>query len=481
MHSRSRAKNKTGRLPVIIVIVAVIAAVVVGVYAESGDMIPVQETESTELASEQDKEEVLNEEETEETGTAPDASEDETTVESSKPEEKKCTHPGWDEHFRCIKCGEPCKHDGEWRKGVCQICDFECMHEGLVVDGVCTRCGEPCPHYEFKNGVCVECGFVCEHPSHKQDQTCTVCHEKVYHRFINGECGICGYHYTAIDQSVSNYLWLLAPEQGIIESFSYPSHKYMLDGTFTDTTKRMSVYLPYGYSEDQQYDLLLLIPGTDMGEMSILGKEHYYDEFAQSVYLKNLLDNCIYQKLFKPMIIVNITYYGDEYGEYPAFQQDSNQVAKELRYDILPYLAERYPLYAKTSNLADLQAAREHVGIFGTSYGGMIINYKLMHECLDLIGWFAASSAFNTDLTETIDAINSNPQLPVCFYYCGSGDQDRARNQSSDVYYNLITKCRSLVENYNACNAIISYCGHDSKAYDTGIYNCCRIFFTEVN
>ena len=55
-------------------------------------------------------------------------------------------------------------------------------------------------------------------------------------------------------------------EQGTVETLTYTSHSYALEAVTGESNimleKSVNVYLPYGYDENQEYDILYLLHGT---------------------------------------------------------------------------------------------------------------------------------------------------------------------------------------------------------------------------
>ncbi len=106
-------------------------------------------------------------------------------------------------------------------------------------------------------------------------------------------------------------------------------------------TRDVSVYLPARFRENRRYSLLVVHDGND------------YLSYAS---LKTVLDNLIHA-LEIPPLIVAMTQSPDRLREYAGDERHASHLAEE----VLPYLAERYPLI-------DDPAAR---GVMGASFGGV--------------------------------------------------------------------------------------------------------------
>lgn len=105
--------------------------------------------------------------------------------------------------------------------------------------------------------------------------------------------------------SAQNEIWAVPDKydvsecvnKGSIEEFTYPTKAYATD--MREVTKRALVYLPYGYNEDLQYNILYLLHGTGEDE------NYWFDKFS---YNKTMVDNMIYYGDIKPLIIVTPTW-----------------------------------------------------------------------------------------------------------------------------------------------------------------------------
>lgn len=91
------------------------------------------------------------------------------------------------------------------------------------------------------------------------------------------------------------------PEQGSVEELTYATKAYATDGRTVE--KRALVYLPYGYSEGREYDILYLLHGTG-------DDEEYW--LKTNSYNKDMLDNLIYYGETEPMIVVTPTWYVED-------------------------------------------------------------------------------------------------------------------------------------------------------------------------
>ena len=94
-----------------------------------------------------------------------------------------------------------------------------------------------------------------------------------------------------------------AARQGTLANLYYDTYESMTyeEGT-TTLTKRAVVYLPYGYSEDQSYNVFYLMHGGWSDETTYLGTPDSPAPF------KNVLDHVMAAGAMAPMIVVCPTY-----------------------------------------------------------------------------------------------------------------------------------------------------------------------------
>ena len=97
------------------------------------------------------------------------------------------------------------------------------------------------------------------------------------------------------DKLPDEYRETLAEGAGTVQRITYPSRDYAGDGA--EVIKPALVYLPAGYSEEQQYDLLVLCHG-------IGGNEREWGFLNRDCDGRNAVDRLIANGEIKPLIIV---------------------------------------------------------------------------------------------------------------------------------------------------------------------------------
>ena len=257
-------------------------------------------------------------------------------------------------------------------------------------------------------------------------------------------------------------------EGGTTAVFNYPTKDYTGDGA--EITKYAVIYLPPDYSEDNQYDLLILCHG-------IGGSETEWGFLSDFCIGKNALDHLIVDGVIPPMIVVMPN------GRSTANYKDSSMnnaasfynFSTELRTDLLPYIDSHYATYGSLTP-DDLTAARDHRYMAGLSMGGMqTINIGLC-ECLDLFSAFGAFSAAPTSYTsaEIAEKIKQFEDYPIRFFYSVCGLQDGTAYASASAAAKNLPQYsdRFTEENWlwQECAGV-----HDFRIWYLGLYNFLRI------
>ncbi len=145
------------------------------------------------------------------------------------------------------------------------------------------------------------------------------------------------------------------------ESFSYEEHTQEL-------TKEAWIYLPYGYSEEQKYNVFYLSHGGWSNETTVMGTDQNPRDF------KNVIDNAIENGEIQPLIIVLPTYNnlsGSDSGDYSLALQLTDRFHNELVNDLIPAVESKYSTYAESTDSEGLAASRDHRGFGGFSMGSV--------------------------------------------------------------------------------------------------------------
>ncbi len=254
---------------------------------------------------------------------------------------------------------------------------------------------------------------------------------------------------------------------GSVERIAYPSRDYAGDGA--EITKHALVYLPAGYTEDGEYDVLVLCHGVG-------GTEDEWS-FDRSFSIGRFItDNLIANGEIRPLIIVmpngrsSAKAYDTSMDNADAFYV----FGKEIRGDLLPWIDSHYATWA--AKHPDDAAIREHRAMAGLSMGGMqTINIGLC-ECPDLFAWFGAFSAAPTsyDAARINAELKKFPDLEIRYFYSICGTDDGLYFAGSAAAKNLPAACDRFTEaNWHWQERSG---GHDFNIWNLGLYNFLRIF-----
>lgn len=199
--------------------------------------------------------------------------------------------------------------------------------------------------------------------------------------------------------------------------------EYTTDAYGEELTNWVNVYVPYGYDETKQYNIIYFLHGTNEDQNSYIGDER----------AKNTMDNIIEVGKAEPFLMVFPTYYynyADRAIDIPAFRD-------ELRNDIMPAVESQFSTYAETADDAGFEASREHRAIGGYSRGSYA-TWHMMNGMLDTAKWWLPMSAaisgeaemevpgpsYAEQVAWLVDALNSQPDYDYFIFLCSGGPRD---------------------------------------------------------
>lgn len=181
----------------------------------------------------------------------------------------------------------------------------------------------------------------------------------------------------------------LATEQGTIERLEYQTYESMsYEAQTTQLDKTAYVYLPYGYSEEQQYNVLYLMHGGWSNETTYLGTLENPHE------LKNIIDHAIQDKKIAPVIIVCPTYNNtspEDSADYSLALRLTDNYHNELVNDLIPAIEGKYSTYAEGTSKQELEESRGHRAFAGFSMGS-VTTWHIFQYCMDYFKYFLPSS-----------------------------------------------------------------------------------------
>ena len=169
-----------------------------------------------------------------------------------------------------------------------------------------------------------------------------------------------------------------------------------------------NVYLPYGYDETKQYNIIYFTHGTNETQDSFIGDET----------VKNAIDNMIEVGICDPFIMVCPTYY----YEYESRSTNHKLFVTEVRKDLMPAVEAVYSTYAETIDDAGFIASREHRAFAGYSQGSSVC-WTISYEMYDRAKWFLPMAGGGVGNMEKVkEAMANNPEYANdIFYYISVG------------------------------------------------------------
>lgn len=174
-----------------------------------------------------------------------------------------------------------------------------------------------------------------------------------------------------------------ADQQGTVERITYETKDYTKESDEA-VIKPAYVYLPYGYSEEEQYDIVYLMHGWTM-----TAEDYFYADESRIV---NLLDNMIENKDIDPMIVVSATF--DSENQAQDFSRSVAEIAvfhQDFRNDLVTYIESHYSTFAQSVSEADLVSSRSHRAFGGFSLGAVTAWYQFVYN-LDYVKYFLPMS-----------------------------------------------------------------------------------------
>ncbi len=202
------------------------------------------------------------------------------------------------------------------------------------------------------------------------------------------------------------------------ESFTYDDKSQTLD-------KRAVVYLPEGYDESKQYNVLYLMHGGWSDETVYLGSP----EGGKGMFA-NVLDHGIANGEIDPLIVVSPTYNNtspQDSGDYSLAIQLTDQYHNELMNDLIPAVINTYSTYAADSSYDGIVASRDHRAFAGFSMGS-VQTWRTFQYNLDAFRYFMPSSGNAGNSGEVYAQLVRNQEYDAddFFIFAASGTDDFA-------------------------------------------------------
>lgn len=230
-----------------------------------------------------------------------------------------------------------------------------------------------------------------------------------------------------------------ASKQGMLVNLYYDTYESM---TYSQKgkllNKRAVVYLPYGYSEEEQYNVFYLMHGGWSNETTYLGIPGRESKF------KNILDHGIEDGIIRPIIVVCPTYNNEsesDSGDYSLALRLTQNYHNELVNDLIPAVEGKYSTYADDTTLDGIKASRDHRAFAGFSMGS-VATWRTFEYCLDYFRYFfPESGSLTTDAGRMAEMVkNAGYEWNDFFIYAASGTADFAYSSFKQQIDNMIAE-----------------------------------------
>lgn len=182
-------------------------------------------------------------------------------------------------------------------------------------------------------------------------------------------------------------------ESGTVVTVRYTVARY--DKPEVTAEKDAYIYLPFGYSANETYDVLYLLHGSG---------DHAGSWFLSNPVNRNVIDNLIYYGDIQPLLIVTPTIFQPEVFSFED-NYSAEQFAYELRNCLIPAIEQQYPCTAAGSD-----NPRKHRALAGLSKGSYTTIYAGLENGLDLFSRFGTFSGMLTGSGEVAEAMQAYPE-----------------------------------------------------------------------
>lgn len=237
-------------------------------------------------------------------------------------------------------------------------------------------------------------------------------------------------------EEIPNEYFNAAQDQGTLVDLNYTTYESF---SYTEKSQELQkcavVYLPYGYNEQEKYNVFYLMHGGWSNETTTLGTPQ------NPAAMKNVLDNAIADGKIPPLIVVCPTYNntsGEDSASYSLALQLTRNYHNELINDLIPAVEGKYSSYAESTSTEDLIVSRDHRGFGGFSMGS-VTTWRTFEYCLDYFRYFAPSSGSLTTDGGYMDDIvrNSGYDWNDFFLVAMTGTEDFAASAFGQQIENM--------------------------------------------
>lgn len=260
-----------------------------------------------------------------------------------------------------------------------------------------------------------------------------------------------------------------ASAKGSLEELIYDTKAYATDERAVK--KSAWVYLPAGYDESRQYNILYLMHGTG-------DDEKYW--LITNPKNKIMLDQMIEQRTIEPLIVVTPTFYVED-DCMDGLDALTYSFREELRNDLMPIVESKYSTYARSCDDAGFSESRDHRAFAGLSRGAVTTIHSAVCGSLDYFSWFGTFSGSRTSAEYFTEMLQTEAfqELSIHYWYVSSGNFDFALPGQIQDYKGLLEVEPRMQEDMNISFDVYPMRYHSAGNWHISLYNCLQHIFTE--
>ena len=273
-----------------------------------------------------------------------------------------------------------------------------------------------------------------------------------------------------VTSSIDGSYFEVPNEKGTLETVEYETKNYTSD--LSSVTKQMCIYLPYGYDESKEYNVIFLMHTMGASERFWFSEHEYKkdDGTHQNLYIPYLIDNMIERGNCAPVIVVSLCGYINDDARYERnSDRDFTQFISEFKYDILPYMESNYAV-AK---------GRDHVGFMGASFGAYLTYRSILGPCFDVCSYFGLTGGGTVEpgwLEDKWAGCNASDERANLIYIAEGDCDDRG---PVELGYMYLAARNDLFDSDNLKFTLYENTAHEFREWDNTLFNCLQMFFRE--
>jgi hypothetical protein len=279
-------------------------------------------------------------------------------------------------------------------------------------------------------------------------------------------------------EGIPDEYYQAAKQQGALVEFTYNTYESnTYEQRSMELAKRAIIYLPYGYTGGQDYNIFYLMHGGWGNETSTFGTPERPNAF------KNVIDNAIASGAIEPLIIVCPTYNNtspEDSANFGLALELNRNYHNELLNDLLPAVENAYSTYAQNTSPEGLMDSRDHRGFGGFSMGS-VATWRTFQYGLDYFRYFLPMSCGTSLDEENILAAAEGHDQSDYFVWVITGtedfayryDESRVEKMRQSPYF---TESDNVSDGNFAFRVKNGY-GHDGLAATEYTYNGLLLFW----